>query len=73
MAPTTRVDIDSELLSCLRMRHPGKDDRELIEDLARIDLGFVTLRNAQRRNALDEDQAVELGVRAVQDARRPAQ
>lgn len=65
---TTSVEIDSELLARLRDRHPGKDDRSLIEDLARIELGFASLREAQKRNALDEDEATEIAVRAVHEA-----
>lgn len=67
-AATTAIEIDSELLARLRLRHPGKDDRELIEDLARIDLGFALLAQAQERNALSEDVAVALGQRAVQES-----
>jgi hypothetical protein len=70
VAATTRVEIDTDLLARLRARHPGKDDRALIEDLARIELGFAALRDAQKRNALDEQTASELGVRAVHEARR---
>lgn len=44
----------------------------MIEDLARIELGFAALRDAQKRNALDEQTAAELGVRAVHAARRAA-
>lgn len=66
---TTSVEIDSELLARLRDRHPGKDDRSLIEDLARVELGFASLREAQKRNALDEDAATEIAVRAVHEAR----
>jgi hypothetical protein len=69
---TTRVEIDDELLERLRARHPGKDDRALIEDLALVELGFSVLRAAQHRNALGEDQAAELGVRAVHESRRQA-
>jgi hypothetical protein len=58
------------LLARLHARHPGKDDRALIEDLARIELGFAALRDAQKRNALDEQTAAELGVRAAHEARR---
>lgn len=67
---TTRVEIDTDLLQRLRARHPGKDDRALLEDLARIDLGFAALRASQERNALNDDEAIELGVRAVHEARR---
>ncbi len=72
MAATTRVEIESELLERLRARHPGKDDRALIEDLARVDLGFNAPRAAQQRNALAEDEAADLGVRAVRESRRAA-
>lgn len=67
---TTNVEIDADLLARLRERHPGKDDRSLIEDLARIELGFGAVRDAQKRNALSEDEATELGVQAVHEARR---
>ncbi|HEY2595625.1 MAG TPA: hypothetical protein VGK33_17165 [Chloroflexota bacterium] len=67
---TTMVEIDSELLARLRVRHPGRDDRTLIEDLARVDLGFAALRDSQTRNALDDEQATEFAVRAVHEARR---
>ncbi len=69
-SPTTSVEIDSELLVRLRERRPDKSDRQLIEDLVHIQLGFVALRRSQQRNALSEEEAVELGVRAVQEARR---
>ena len=70
VASTTRVEIDTALLARLRERHPGKDDRSLIEDLARIELGFASIRDVQRRSTLDEDEATELAVRAVHEARR---
>jgi hypothetical protein len=73
MAPaTTRVEIDSELLARLRARHPAKDDRALIEDLARVDLGFNALRVAQQRNALAEPDAADLAVHALRESRRTA-
>ncbi|MGH3264716.1 MAG: hypothetical protein ACRDNS_22305 [Trebonia sp.] len=53
----------------LRDRHPGKPDRELIEDLARIELGFASLADVQSRGALSEAEATQLGVRAVHEAR----
>jgi hypothetical protein len=67
---TTAIEIDTSLLERLRTRHPGKADREMIEDMAQVDLGFSLLRQAQERNALSEDEASELGVRAVHEARR---
>ena len=70
MASTTSVEVDSELLDRLRERHPGKDDRSLIEDLARIELGLAAMRAAQKRNALPEEEATEIAVRAVHEARQ---
>ena len=70
MAARTSIEIDTELLARLRERHPGKDDRSLIEDLARIELGFAAVRGAQKRNSLPEDEATELAVRAVRAARQ---
>jgi len=69
MAATTSVEIDSELLARLRERWPEKSDRQLIEDLVLVQLGFAALRGSQQRNALSEEEAVELGVRAVHEAR----
>ena len=67
---TTTVQIDSELLEQLRERHPGRDDRTLIEDLARVELGFAALHASQIRNGLDDEVATESAVRAVHEARR---
>jgi len=72
VASTTHIEIDSQLLEQLQVRNPGKGDRELIEDIARIQLGFVLMRESQERNALSDEEAIELGVRAVRDARRAA-
>jgi len=67
---TTSIEVDTRLLKRLRARHPGKADREMIEDIARIDLGFALLHQAQARNALSEEDATELGLRAVDEARQ---
>jgi hypothetical protein len=69
MATTVRIEIDSELLDRLRARHPERGDRELIEDLARIELGFAALGDIRARNALSEADATDLAVRAVHEAR----
>jgi len=66
---TTSVEIDNELLERLRERWPEKPDRQLIEDLVLIQLGFAALRSSQKRNALSEEEAVDLGVRAVHESR----
>lgn len=64
-AQTTSVEISTSLLDHLRARHPDKSDREMIEDIVQIDLGFKALRQSQKRNALSEAGATDLGVRAV--------
>jgi hypothetical protein len=71
-APTTTVEIDSELLERLRSRSPDRSDRELIEALAKVELGRVALRRVQERNTLSEQEAIAFGVAAVHEARSPA-
>jgi len=70
VASTRNIEIDSDVLERLRARRPGKSDRELIENLAMIELGRATLSDVQRRFALPEQEAISLGVRAVHEARR---
>lgn len=67
---TTTVEIDTELLEELRADDPGKPDRELIEDLARREVGFAAVRRLQERFNLPEDEAMAVGVEAVREARR---
>ena len=69
MATTVKIDFDGDLLERLRARRPGKDDRTLLEDLARIELGFEAIAEAQRRNALSEEEANALAMRAVREVR----
>jgi hypothetical protein len=69
-SPTKRVEFDSELLDRLHERRPKMSDRELLESMAKMTLGRESLRRVQERNALSEDEAIELGVKAVHDARR---
>lgn len=71
LAPTKRVEIDSALLARLRARHPGTEDRALIEALARVNLGFDALRAAQRRNALGEREASDAALAAIRELRAP--
>jgi 16S rRNA A1518/A1519 N6-dimethyltransferase RsmA/KsgA/DIM1 with predicted DNA glycosylase/AP lyase activity len=66
---STTIEIDSDLLSQLRTRHPSLSDTEIVEDIARIELGFAALRQASARNALEEDEANERAVAAVHAAR----
>jgi len=72
-AATTTVEIDSELLSRLRKRSPGKSDRETLERVARIQLGFETIRRVQERNAaagVDDAEVMTEAVRGVRESRR---
>jgi hypothetical protein len=69
MATTVKVDFDGDLLEKLRERRPGKDDRTLLEELARIQLGFDSIARVRRRNALSEEEANDLAVRAVREVR----
>ena len=68
-SPTKRVEFDSQLLERLHQRRPKMSDRELLESMARMTLGRETLRRVQERNTLSEDEAIELGVEAVHEAR----
>lgn len=67
---TISVELAASLLKRLRALHPGKGDREVIEYVARHALTAATLRQTQERNSMTEDEAVELGVRAVHEGRR---
>jgi len=70
MPQTTSVEIETALLERLRQRRPGLSDRELLESVVLAMLGRATLRTIQERNALTEDEAIALGIRAVREARR---
>jgi hypothetical protein len=70
---TTTVEIDSDVLARLRERAPGKSDRELLEDLAAVTLGFETIRGVQRRTAASGVGQAEIeaeAVRLVRENRR---
>lgn len=67
---TTTVEIDSELLTRLRERDPRKTDRELLEDVAVIALGFEAVRRVQERNAgSDDDEVMAEAVKATREVR----
>lgn len=70
MSQTISIEIDTALLERLCERRPGKSNRELLESIALTVLGRETLRSVQERNALTEDEAVDLGVRAMHEARQ---
>lgn len=70
---TTTVQIDSDLLARLRKRSPGRTDRDLLEDLATVTLGFETIRRVQRRTAeagVDQQAIEDEAVRVVREHRR---
>lgn len=70
---TTTVEIDSDLLVRLRERSPGKSDRELLEDLAGVTLGFETIHRVRQRTAeagVDQQEIEDEAVRAVREHRR---
>lgn len=70
---TTTVEFDSDLLRRLRERTPGKSAREALERVARIQLGFDTIRRVQERNAaagVDDDEVMAEAVRSVRESRR---
>lgn len=67
---TTTIEIDTDVLNELRAEEPGKPDRELIEDLAKLKVDFATIRRLQERFNLPEDEADAVGVEAARAARR---
>jgi len=68
----TTLTIDEETLRAVKVRaaRTGKGDSEVIEEALRRHLGLDLLDRLWARNALDEDEAVELAVEA-QHATRP--
>jgi hypothetical protein len=69
VSQTTGVEIDTALLKRLRERRPNKSDRELLESVALVAIGREMLQRVQERSTLSEDEAIELGVKAVREAR----
>lgn len=70
---TTTVEFDSNLLRRLRECVPGLSDRETLERVARIQLGFDTIRRVQERNVaagVDDDEVMTEAVRTVRESRR---
>jgi hypothetical protein len=71
MAATTTVEIDSNLLGRLRQRRPAKSDRELLESVARIQLGReASDRAAERFQGVSSDEIEREAVKAVREVRR---
>lgn len=69
-ARTITVEIGSALPRRLRSRSPGKDDRTVIEDIARVSLGFQTLCEVQGRSSDDDDALTDQAARVVRSLRR---
>jgi hypothetical protein len=64
-------EIDSELLERLRLRHPDKSDRELLESVARIQLGREASDRARERFAGVPSEEIEReAVKAAREVRR---
>jgi hypothetical protein len=69
-SPTTSVEIDSELLERLRKRRPEKNDRELLESVARIQLGREASDRARERFAGVPSEEIEReAAKAVREVR----
>jgi hypothetical protein len=65
------VEIDSDLLARLRERRLGQSDRELIEGVARIQLGLEASARARGRFADVSSEEIEReAVEAVREVRR---
>lgn len=69
-SPTTSVEIDSELLERLRKRRPEKNDRELLESAARIQLGREASARVKERFAGVPSEEIEReAAKAVREVR----
>jgi len=70
-SPTTRVEIDTDLLDRLRKRRPERSDRELLESAVRIQLGREAIARVRKRFAGVSMEEIEReAVKAVHEARR---
>ncbi|HEY2333491.1 MAG TPA: hypothetical protein VGH58_00590 [Solirubrobacterales bacterium] len=68
--PTTRVEIDTDLLDRLRQRRPEKSDRELLESAARIQLGREATAQVRKRFAGIPSEEIEReAIKAVRQVR----
>ncbi len=71
VSPTTRVEIDTNLLDRLRKRRPERSDRELLESAVRIQLGREAIARVRKRFAGVPMEEIEReAVKAVHEARR---
>jgi hypothetical protein len=70
-SPTTTVEIDTELLERLRQRRPAKSDRELLESVARIQLGREASDRARERfRSVPSEEIEREALKAVREVRR---
>jgi hypothetical protein len=68
---TTTIEIDSDLLAHLRERRPEQSDRELIEGIARIQLGLEASARARESFAGISSEEIEReAVKASREVRR---
>jgi hypothetical protein len=69
----TTLTIDEDVLRAVRVSaaRSGKGDSQVIEDALRRDLGLDLLERLWARNAMTDEEAMELAVEA-QHATRPA-
>jgi hypothetical protein len=71
VVPTTTVEIDSNLLKRLRQRRPAKSDRELLEGVARVQLGReASDRAAEGFQGMTSDEIEREATKAVREVRR---
>lgn len=69
-SPTTTVEVDTELLERLRKRRPEKSDRELLESVARIQLGREASARVKERFAGVPSKEIEReAAKAVREVR----
>jgi len=69
-AATTRVEIDTDLLDRLRKRRPERNDRDLLESAARIQLGREAIARVRKRFAGVPMEEIEReAVKAVREVR----
>jgi hypothetical protein len=67
---TTTVEIDSGLLERLRRRRPAKSDRELLESVARIQLGReASDRASERFRGVPSEEIEREALNAVREVR----
>lgn len=68
----TTLTIDEEVLKAVKVRaaRTGKGESEVIEEAVRRDLGLDLMERLWARNAMSEEDAMELAIEAQTAARR---